>query len=122
MTTATAAPKTTTTATTARRSKKAAAAKTAVAAVETTTLEAVEVEADEQLAGVRGASVDQVGDYLRHIGRLSLLTAEEEATSPAASRSGCSPRRSSTPRPASTRSCSASCAGSSATVSAPRSA
>ncbi len=79
MTIATAAPKTTTTGTTARRSKKAAAAKTAVTAVETTTLDAVEVEADEQLAGVRGASVDQVGDYLRHIGRLSLLTAEEEA-------------------------------------------
>jgi RNA polymerase primary sigma factor len=37
------------------------------------------VEADERLAGVRGASVDQVGDYLRHIGRLPLLSAEEEA-------------------------------------------
>ena len=79
MTIATAAPKTTTTGTTARRNtKKTAAAKTSAATTETTTLD-TEVEADEQLAGVRGASVDQVGDYLRHIGRLSLLTAEEEA-------------------------------------------
>ena len=38
-----------------------------------------ELEVSEQLAGVRGASVDQVGDYLRHIGRLPLLTAAEEA-------------------------------------------
>ncbi len=99
MTIATAAPKTTTTGTTVRRSKKAAAAKTAVAAVETTTLDAVEVEADEQLAGVRGASVDQVGDYLRHIGRLSLLTAEEEADIARRIEVGSSPRRSSTPSP-----------------------
>ncbi|MFJ3384574.1 RNA polymerase primary sigma factor [Curtobacterium sp. PhB130] len=75
MTIATAAPSTSS-----RRTKKATA-KTDSAKVESTTLDtaAAEVEADEQLAGVRGASVDQVGDYLRHIGRLSLLTAEEEA-------------------------------------------
>jgi RNA polymerase primary sigma factor len=74
MTIATAAPSTT------RRTatKKASASKTATAESATTSLD-TEVEADEQLAGVRGASVDQVGDYLRHIGRLSLLTAEEEA-------------------------------------------
>lgn len=79
MTTATATPKTTTTGTTARRNtKKSAAPKNSVTTTETTTLD-TEVEADEQLAGVRGASVDQVGDYLRHIGRLTLLTAEEEA-------------------------------------------
>lgn len=69
---ATAAPSTTS-----RRTKKAA---TKTTSAEATTLDTVaEVEADEQLAGVRGASVDQVGDYLRHIGRLALLTAEEEA-------------------------------------------
>jgi RNA polymerase primary sigma factor len=75
MTIATATPSTTS-----RRTKKATA-KTDSAKVESTTLDAAaaEVEADEQLAGVRGASVDQVGDYLRHIGRLALLTAEEEA-------------------------------------------
>ena len=75
MTIATATPSTTS-----RRTKKATT-KTDSAKVESTTLDAAaaEVEADEQLAGVRGASVDQVGDYLRHIGRLALLTAEEEA-------------------------------------------
>ncbi|WP_286345738.1 sigma-70 factor domain-containing protein [Frondihabitans sucicola] len=37
--------------------------------------EEVEVEV---LGQVRGASTDQVGDYLRHIGRMPLLDAQEE--------------------------------------------
>jgi RNA polymerase primary sigma factor len=32
----------------------------------------------EVLSQVRGASTDQVGDYLRHIGRMPLLDAAEE--------------------------------------------
>jgi RNA polymerase primary sigma factor len=76
MTIATAAPSTTSR----RKTAKASAPK--AGSTEQTTLGGTapaEVEADEQLAGVRGASVDQVGDYLRHIGRLPLLTAAEEA-------------------------------------------
>jgi len=41
----------------------------------TTTTDDAEVEV---LAQVRGASTDQVGDYLRHIGRMPLLDAAEE--------------------------------------------
>ncbi|GAB2975018.1 sigma-70 family RNA polymerase sigma factor [Frigoribacterium salinisoli] len=41
----------------------------------TTTTDDTEVEV---LAQVRGASTDQVGDYLRHIGRMPLLDAAEE--------------------------------------------
>jgi RNA polymerase primary sigma factor len=72
MTIATAAPSTTS-------GRKAAPTK--ATSRQATELDAAvtEIEADEQLAGVRGASVDQVGDYLRHIGRLALLTAQEEA-------------------------------------------
>lgn len=40
-----------------------------------TTTDDAEVEV---LAQVRGASTDQVGDYLRHIGRMPLLDAQEE--------------------------------------------
>ncbi len=74
MTITTAAPKTTAH----RRAPQREVRRPKTVDAATTTLD-TEVEADEQLAGVRGASVDQVGDYLRHIGRLALLTAEEEA-------------------------------------------
>jgi len=72
MTIATAAP------TSSRRKAKAAPTAEQTGSRELDAVETV-IEADERLAGVRGASVDQVGDYLRHIGRLPLLTAAEEA-------------------------------------------
>ncbi len=80
------------------------------------------VEADEQLAGVRGASVDQVGDYLRHIGRLSLLTAEEEAQIARRIEVGLFAEEKLATEKGLAKTCSVNSAGSSVTVSAPRSA
>jgi RNA polymerase primary sigma factor len=72
MTIATAAPATKGPSTAARKTTKTPAVSELASAT-------TEIEADEKLSGVRGASVDQVGDYLRHIGRITLLTAAEEA-------------------------------------------
>ncbi|MGA1813843.1 sigma-70 family RNA polymerase sigma factor [Frondihabitans sp. 4ASC-45] len=51
--------------------------KGATTAAQTTTSADDDVEV-EVLGQVRGASTDQVGDYLRHIGRMPLLDAQEE--------------------------------------------